>query len=97
MNLMMRIDEKRHIVRNCIKGESEIITVYEMGGLRCVNKCDSRVNRNITNADAHINSSTSKLLPHSMDSICDLKEPGGGNIPLIWCLVLIGTHSSNTS
>lgn len=32
-----------------------------------------------------------------MGSICDLKEPGGGNIPLIWCLVLIGTLSSNTS
>lgn len=32
-----------------------------------------------------------------MGSICDLKEPGGGNIPLIWCLVLIGTLSSNMS
>lgn len=30
-----------------------------------------------------------------MGSICDLKEPGGSNIPLIWCLVLIGTLSSN--
>lgn len=44
-----------------------------------------------------INYTTTKLLPHYMDSICALKEHGGGNIPLIWCLVLIGTLSSNMS
>lgn len=76
-----------------------IITVYEKCSERllCVNKLESRVNRNITSTDTLINYATTKLLPHSMGSICDLKEPSGGNIPLIWCLVLIGTLSSNMS
>lgn len=64
--------------------------------LLCVNKFESRVNINITSMRL-INYTTTKLLPHYMDSICALKEPGGGNIPLIWCLVLIGTLSSNMS
>lgn len=75
------------------------ITIYEICGrrLQCVSKWESRVNRNITSTDTLINYTTTKLLPHSIGSICDLKEPGGGNIPLIWCLVLIGTLSSNMS
>lgn len=61
-----------------------IIRVYEliMGRPGCVNKSVLRVNRNITDTDTLINSTT-KLLSHSTGSICNLKEPGGGNIPLI--------------
>lgn len=62
-----------------------IITVYELiiGRPGCVNKWELRVNRNITDVDILINSSTTKLLSHSTGSICNLKEPGGGNILLI--------------